>query len=76
MRRGRNLLRHLTQQLLWEEYRQAGPDSYRYSPSCELYQRWRRKQDMVPRQEHRASEKLFVDWAETTMPIYNPNGGP
>jgi hypothetical protein len=40
---------HVTQQLLWEEYRQANPDGYRYSRFCELYQRWRRKQDVVLR---------------------------
>jgi hypothetical protein len=28
--------RHVTQQLLWEEYRQANPDGYRYSRFCEL----------------------------------------
>ena len=67
---------HLTQQLLWEEYRQANPDGYRYSRFCELYQRWRRKQDVVLRQEHKAGEKLFVDWAGTTIPIYDPRGGP
>ena len=67
---------HLTQQLLWEEYRQANPDGYRYSRFCELYQRWRRKQDVVLRQEHKAGEKLFVDWAGTTIPIYDPSGGP
>ena len=67
---------HVTQQLLWEEYRQANPDGYRYSRFCELYQRWRRKQDVVLRQEHKAGEKLFVDWAGTTIPIYDPRGGP
>jgi transposase len=67
---------HLTQQLLWEEYRQANPDGYRYSRFCELYQRWRRKQDVVLRQEHKAGEKLFVDWAGTTIPIYDARGGP
>lgn len=51
---------HLTQQLLWEKYRQANPDGYRYSRFCELFKRWRRKQDMVLRQEHKAGEKLFV----------------
>jgi transposase len=40
---------HVTQQLLWEEYRQANPDGYQYSRFCELYQRWRRKQDVVLR---------------------------
>jgi len=45
---------HLTQQLLWEEYRQANPDGYRYSRFCELFKHWRRKQDVVLRQEHKA----------------------
>jgi transposase len=76
LHRQRQLNRHLTQQLLWEEYRQANPDGYRYSRFCELYQRWRRKQDVVLRQEHKAGEKLFVDWAGTTIPIYDPSGGP
>jgi transposase len=33
--------RHLTLQLLWEEYRQDHPDGYSYSRFCELYRRWR-----------------------------------
>jgi len=53
--------KHLTLQLVWEEYRANHPDDgYRYSRFCELYQRWRRKQEVVLRQEHRAGEKLFV----------------
>ena len=72
----RQLHPHLTQQLLWEEYRRANPDGYRYSRFCELSQRWRCKQDGVLRQEHKAGEKLFVDWAGTTIPIYDPRGGP
>jgi transposase len=66
----------VTQQLLWEEYRQVNPDGYRYSPFCELYQRWRHKQDVVLRQEHKAGEKVFVDWAGDTIPIYDARGGP
>jgi len=70
--------------LLWEEYRQAQPDGYDYSRVCELYQRWRRKQEVVFRQEHKAGEKLFVDWTGDTFrfairvadprsrPIYSP----
>src|SRR5918996_3730200 len=62
---------HLTQQLVWEEYRQAHPDGYGYSRFCELYQRWRRKLDVVLRQEHKAGEKMFVDWAGATIPIHD-----
>jgi transposase len=67
--------KHVTLQLLWEEYRQSQPEGYRYSRFCELYQRWRRKQDVVLRQEHRAGEKMFVDWAGATIPIYDCETG-
>ena len=67
--------RHLTLQLAWEEYRQANPDGYRYSRFCELYGRWRRKQDVVLRQEYKAGEKGFVDWAGATIPVHDPTTG-
>src|SRR6516164_3206266 len=41
--------RHLTLQLLWEEYRQNCPNGYSYSRFCELYHRWRRHLDVVLR---------------------------
>jgi transposase len=61
----------VTLQLLWEEYRAANPDGYQYSRFCYLYQRWRGAQDVVLRQEYKAGEKLFVDWAGPTIPIYS-----
>jgi transposase len=67
--------KHLTLQLVWEEYHAQHPDGYRYSRFCELYQRWRRKQEVVLRQEHRAGEKLFVDYAGQTVPVQNPATG-
>ena len=67
--------RHVTLQLLWEEYREANPAGYRYSRFCELYQRWRSKLDVVLRQEHQAGEKMFVDWAGATLPVYDPRSG-
>jgi len=67
--------KHVTMQLLWEEYREQNPDGYRYSRYCELYQRWRRKQDVVMRQDHRPGEKLFVDYAGATIPVKDSNTG-
>jgi transposase len=66
---------HLTLQLVWEEYRQGNPDGYRYSRFCELYRRWHRHLDVVLRQEHRAGEKLFVDYAGDKVPIVDPETG-
>jgi transposase len=43
---------NLTLALLWEEYRRAQSDGYRYSRFCELYQRWRRKQETCPLGSH------------------------
>lgn len=67
--------RHLTLQLLWEEYRQKNADGYRYSYFCELYESWRRKQELVLRQEHKAGEKMFVDWAGVTIPLHHRGTG-
>jgi transposase len=67
--------RHLTLQLVWEEYRQAHPEGYRYSWFCERYQHWRRHLDVVLRQEHKAGEKMFVDWAGPTIPVYDSTTG-
>ena len=44
--------------MAWEEYRLAHLDGYRYSRFCELYQKWRRRLDVVLRQEHPAGEQL------------------
>lgn len=67
--------KHLTLQLVWEEYRAQNPEGYRYSRFCELYQRWRRRQEVVLRQEHRAGEKLFVDYAGATIAVKDPASG-
>jgi transposase len=41
--------KHLTLQLLWEEYRETHPEGYGYSRFCELYQQWNRSRDVVLR---------------------------
>ena len=66
---------HVTLQSLWEEYEEVNPHGYRYSRFCELYQRWRHKQDVVLRQQHKPGERMFVDWAGATIPIHNRSTG-
>jgi transposase len=67
--------RNLTLQLAWEEYREDHPDGYSYSHFCELYRNWARKLDLVLRQEYRAGEKLFIDYAGDKIPIYDSRTG-
>jgi transposase len=67
--------KHLTLQLLWQEYREQHPDGYGYSRYCGLYRHWLKRQDVVLRHEHRAGEKLFVDYAGDTVPIHDAASG-
>jgi transposase len=65
----------VTLQLLWHEYKEANPDGYQYSQFCEIYRQWTQKLDVCLRQEYRAGEKLFVDYAGQTIPIQDPLTG-
>lgn len=65
----------VTLQLLWHEYKETNPDGYQYSQFCELYRQWTQKLDVCLRQEYRAGEKLFVDYAGQTIPIRDPLTG-
>ena len=67
--------KHVTLQLLWYEYKQGSPQGYQYSYFCQLYHKWRKSLDISLRQEHLAGEKLFVDYAGQTVPIFNPDSG-
>lgn len=61
--------------LLWQEYKERAPDGDGYSWFCQAYRTWARKLDVVLRQEHRAGEKLFVDYAGQTVPVHAPQSG-
>jgi len=55
--------KHVTLQVLWDEYIAANPDGYRYSRWCDLYRRWEGRLGLVMRQSHGGGEKLFIDYA-------------
>jgi hypothetical protein len=67
--------RHVTLQLLWEEYAsQHGAAAYRRSAFCQIYRSWEKRLKRSMRQRHFAGEKLFVDYAGRTVPIYGRSG--
>lgn len=63
--------RGVTLLLLWEEYRADHADGYGYSRFCDLYIDWRRGVSATMRQTHVAGEKLFVDYAGDTVPVFD-----
>ena len=65
----------VTLQLLWEEYIQTYPHGYQYSQFCEHYRRWRGKVNVCLRQDYRAGEKMFVDYAGQKIAILDPKTG-
>ena len=67
--------KHVTLQLLWAEYKQAHPQGYQYSQFCGLYKKWKRNVDVVMRQEHRAGEKMFVDYCGDKVEVVDAETG-
>lgn len=65
----------VTLYLLWEGYRATHPAGYGYSRFCDLYREWAGRQPVWMRQEHKAGEKLFVDYAGMTMPVTDRETG-
>jgi transposase len=61
--------------LLWDEYKQAHPDGYQLSQFSEIYRRWRKTIDLSMRQDHKAGDKLFSDFAGGTLRIVDPHTG-
>jgi len=65
----------VTLQLLWGEHRAAHPDGHGYSRFCELYRAWEGRLSPTMRQTHVAGERLFVDYAGTTMEVIDGASG-
>jgi len=66
--------KHVTLYLLWQEYKQEHPDGYSSVWFYEHYKAWRSKLDLVMRQDHKAGEKVFVDYCDGLY-LVNPETG-
>jgi transposase len=67
--------RGVTLLLLWEEYRAEEVDGYGYSRFCDLYRDWGKSISPSMRQTHGPAEKLFVDFAGDTVPVFDAGIG-
>lgn len=65
----------VTLELLHLEYLEAHPDGYRYSRFCDHYNAWLAKQRLSMRQDHRAGEKLFIDYSGRKARVVDPETG-
>lgn len=67
--------KHVTKQLLWEEYKTGQPDRYQYSAFCLHYAAWASKLQLSMRQDHRVGEKLFIDFSGDGIDVIDPKTG-
>lgn len=65
----------VTLELLHLEYLEQHPTGYRYTWFCDLYRQWLARHRLTMRQEHRAGEKVFVDYAGQQPQLVDPPTG-
>ncbi len=64
----------MTLMLLWDEYKELHPAGISYSRFCHIYRKWKKQLDVWMRQDYKAGEKMFVDYAGDTVPISDGQG--
>lgn len=60
---------------LWMEYKQQFPDGYQYVQFCYHYRQWKLSKQVSLRIEHKAGDKLFVDFAGTPLYLVDVQSG-
>lgn len=66
---------NVTRALLWEEYRTGQPTAYGYTWFCVALDAWKAKVSPSMRQHHAAGDKVFVDYAGSTIDVIDPRTG-
>lgn len=59
---------------MWNEYKELYPKGLPCSQYCDLYFKWRKQLDFRMRQNYKAGEKKFVDYAGDTIGIHDGHG--
>lgn len=65
----------VTKQIMWQEYYKKHPGGLKSSQFCEHYLRWSKKVNPVMHMNHKAGDKMFVDYAGKTLQILDKHSG-
>lgn len=65
----------ITKQRMWEEYYQKNPNGLKSSQFCDYYLKWSKKVNPVMHMNHKAGDKMYVDYAGKTLNLIDPNTG-
>ncbi|UZR99035.1 helix-turn-helix domain-containing protein [Chondrinema litorale] len=53
----------VSKKLLWQEYKNKYPEGLGYSQFCYHFQQWQERQDVSMHIEHKAGDKVFIDFS-------------
>lgn len=65
----------VTRYMMWEAYRKEFPEGYQYSQFCFYYNQWKSRVNPVMHMEHKAGDKLYVDFAGQKLTVTDKQTG-
>ncbi|MBD3424635.1 MAG: hypothetical protein GF417_09375 [Candidatus Latescibacteria bacterium] len=65
----------VTRKHLWEDYIRSFPEGYSYSQFCYHFQVWKDASEVTMHLEHKAGDRMFVDYAGVKLEITDPKTG-
>jgi len=65
----------VTRKHLWEDYIRSFPEGYSYSQFCYHFQVWKDASEVTMHLEHKAGDRMFVDYAGVKLEITDPGTG-
>ena len=65
----------ITKEQLWKRYRELHPDGYGLSQFKHYYLLWHKARNPVMHIEHKAGDKMYVDYAGEKLQIVDPSTG-
>ena len=63
--------KHVTRQLLWEEYKLANPNGLMYTQFCSRIKEAQKANEIAYHKVHKGGQECEVDWAGTPIPYYD-----
>lgn len=65
----------VTRLMLWEAYLREFPKGFQYTQFCFYYNQWKSRVNPVMHLDHKAGDKLFVDFAGQKLSFVDPETG-
>jgi len=65
----------VTRKLLWEAYMKEFPEGLQYTQFCFYYNQWKAIVNPVMHLDHKAGDKVYIDFAGKKLQIIDPSSG-